>query len=242
MQNLPVPQQQTMSSREIAELVESRHDSVKRTIERCAERGTFTLPPLVETSFKGSDGRGQTASVYNLDKRSSLIVVAQLSPEFTARIVDRWQELEAQSAIPAPQQAPVPLTQAARDFKALFGVARLLGMDKNASAISANQAVAKVTGTNMLQLLGAAHLESAQQVLFFTPTDLGKIIGVGPRKMNLLLAEAGLQAKRGEHWTPLEAAEGFCRIMDTGKRHGDGTMIQQVKWADGVLALVQKAA
>ena len=27
----------TMSSREIAELVESRHDSVKRTIERCAE-------------------------------------------------------------------------------------------------------------------------------------------------------------------------------------------------------------
>ena len=120
--------------------------------------------------------------------------------------------------------------------------ARALGLDKNAAAISANQAVAKLTGTNVMQLLGATHIESAQQVLFFTPTDLGKIIGVGPRQMNLLLAEAGLQAKRGEHWTPLEAAEGFCRIMDTGKRHGDGTMIQQVKWAEGVLALVQKAA
>ena len=90
----------TMSSREIAELVEARHDSVKRTIERCAEKGVFTLPPLVETSFRGIDGRGQTASVYNLDKRSSLIVVAQLCPEFTARIVDRWQQLEAQAAKP----------------------------------------------------------------------------------------------------------------------------------------------
>ena len=40
----------------------------------------------------------KTISVYNLCKRDSLIVVAQLCPEFTARIVDRWQELEAQAA------------------------------------------------------------------------------------------------------------------------------------------------
>lgn len=83
-----------MSSREIAELVESRHDSVKRTIERCAESGAITLPPSVEVSNTGLGPK--TISVYQLDKRSSLIVVAQLSPEFTARIVDRWQELEAQ--------------------------------------------------------------------------------------------------------------------------------------------------
>lgn len=30
-----------------------------------------------------------------LNKRDSLIVVAQNCPEFTARIIDRWQELEA---------------------------------------------------------------------------------------------------------------------------------------------------
>lgn len=140
----------------------------------------------------------------------------------------------------APQAAPI--IQSAKEFKALFGVARLLGMDKNASAISANQAVAKRTGTNMLQLLGATHLENEQQVLFFTPTELGKRVGVSGRGMNMLLAEAGLQAKQGEHWAPLDAAEGFCRVMDTGKRHGDGTMIQQVKWSDGVLPLIQQAA
>ena len=35
---------------------------------------------------------------------------------------------------------------------------------------------------------------------------------------------------------------GYRAVMDTGKRHGDGTMIQQVKWSDGVLPLIQQAA
>ncbi|MCF5965083.1 phage antirepressor KilAC domain-containing protein, partial [Xanthomonas perforans] len=34
-------------------------------------------------------------------KRDSIVVVAQLSPEFTARLVDRWQELERRIAAPA---------------------------------------------------------------------------------------------------------------------------------------------
>ena len=41
-----------------------------------------------------------------------------------------------------------------KEFKALFGVARLIGLDKNAAAISANQAVKKITGMNVLELLG----------------------------------------------------------------------------------------
>jgi hypothetical protein len=27
-------------------------------------------------------------------------------------------------------------------------------------------------------------------------------------------------------------------VLDTGKKHGDGTMVQQVKWADRLLSLV----
>jgi len=34
----------TMSSREIAGLVDSRHDSVKRTIETLGSKGVITLP------------------------------------------------------------------------------------------------------------------------------------------------------------------------------------------------------
>lgn len=81
----------TMSSREIAELVASRHDKVKQSIERLAERGAIALPPLGEYL----DSLGRKASEYRIGKRDSYVIVAQLSPEFTARLVDRWQELEA---------------------------------------------------------------------------------------------------------------------------------------------------
>ncbi|EOD9048659.1 DNA-binding protein, partial [Klebsiella quasipneumoniae] len=36
-------------------------------------------------------------------KRDSIIVVAQLSPEFTARLVDRWKELEEERSRPKSQ-------------------------------------------------------------------------------------------------------------------------------------------
>jgi anti-repressor protein len=84
-------QQQTMTSREIADLVESRHDKVKQSIERLAARHAIGLPPVGEYL----DNLGRPAHEYLLCKRDSYVVVAQLSPAFTARLVDRWQELEA---------------------------------------------------------------------------------------------------------------------------------------------------
>lgn len=82
-----------MSSREIAELVESRHDKVKQSIERLVARGVIVQTPMAdeqETATAPNGGRRTyTTSVYLLDERSSYIVVAQLSPEFTARLVDR---------------------------------------------------------------------------------------------------------------------------------------------------------
>jgi len=106
------PDVKRMTSLEISELVESRHDKVKQSIERLAARAVIELPPMGEVK----NHLGQSVKVYLLDKRSSLIVVAQLSPEFTARVVDRWQELEAQVAAPAfliPQTLPEALRLAA---------------------------------------------------------------------------------------------------------------------------------
>lgn len=83
----------TMSSREIAELVDSRHDKVKQSIERLTEKNVITFTPVGEKSSGGRPG-----TVYHVNKRDSFVVVAQLCPEFTARLVDRWQELEQEKA------------------------------------------------------------------------------------------------------------------------------------------------
>ncbi|QIB36551.1 Rha family transcriptional regulator [Ancylobacter pratisalsi] len=91
----------TMSSREIAELLGNRHDNVKRTIDTLAERGIIGRPQFEDRPFTDAQGKSRSEKVYLVGKRDSYVIVAQLSPEFTAALVDRWQKLEEQHAHPA---------------------------------------------------------------------------------------------------------------------------------------------
>ncbi|EAS1560166.1 DNA-binding protein [Salmonella enterica] len=92
----------SMTSIEIAELVGKRHDNVKRTIETLIFRGVITSPQIEE---KPTAGRPRTYYLFEGEqgKRDSIIVVAQLCPEFTARLVDRWRELEEERRRPKSQ-------------------------------------------------------------------------------------------------------------------------------------------
>ncbi|MCT9497405.1 Rha family transcriptional regulator [Acinetobacter baumannii] len=93
---------QTMTSLEISELVQSEHRAVVLCIERLAKRGIIQLSPMVKVENKQSLSPNRFTNVYEFTgeqgKRDSIIVVAQLCPEFTARLVDRWAELEKQVA------------------------------------------------------------------------------------------------------------------------------------------------
>lgn len=101
-----------MTSRDIADLVGKRHDNVKRTVETLAQAGVIELPQIEEIPtatkpvavyvFSGERGR-----------RDSIVLVAQLSPEFTAALVDRWQALEAGQVPRLPQTLPEALRLAA---------------------------------------------------------------------------------------------------------------------------------
>lgn len=76
-----------MTSLEIAGVVESRHDDVKRSIKRLAERGVIVQPPMADEQSIDSMGRTRTTEVYCIGERDSYVIVAQLSPEFTAKQV-----------------------------------------------------------------------------------------------------------------------------------------------------------
>ena len=105
-----------MTSIEIAEMVGSRHDKVKQSIERLAARGVIRNPPMVVFEKINNLGllRGVEAYVFEGEqgKRDSIVVVAQLSPEFTARLVDRWRELE-ETTVNIPKTLPEALRLAA---------------------------------------------------------------------------------------------------------------------------------
>lgn len=102
--------QVSMTSLQIAELVNSRHDKVKQSIERLAastdkKKAVIALPPM-GVVVNTANNRTYETEVYIFSgeqgKRDTYIVVAQLSPEFTAALVDRWQELESSQSLALP--------------------------------------------------------------------------------------------------------------------------------------------
>lgn len=109
MKEMVVMNKARMTSSEIAELVGKRHDNVKRTIETLVKNGVIQSPQIEEIENKQSLGPRRFSNAYIFEgeqgKRDSIVVVAQLCPEFTARLVDRWMELEEQiKQLEAPQQ------------------------------------------------------------------------------------------------------------------------------------------
>ena len=111
-----------MTSQQIADLVGSRHDTVKKSIERMIGRGVISKPPMAD-GIKAANGVATQVYIFSGEqgRLDSIVVVAQLSPEFTAALVKRWDELErgAAPAIQIPQSFAEALQLAADQAKQL---------------------------------------------------------------------------------------------------------------------------
>ena len=92
----------TMSSREIAELTGKRHDQVLVDIRKLLQSLEIDAP-----EFSGAyvDSRGNSQPCFNLPKRETFILMTGYSIPARAKVIDRWQELEATAALPS--QHPV---------------------------------------------------------------------------------------------------------------------------------------
>lgn len=121
---------QSINSLQISELVQSRHDSVKRTIERLVQQEVIAQPPMVEMQEYKGNARNYDIQVYVFSgeqgKLDSITVVAQLCPAFTARIVKRWQQLEQlvsandyQTLLTQNQTLKTELLKANNDYNAI---------------------------------------------------------------------------------------------------------------------------
>lgn len=108
--NLPIlsTAAQTMSSREIADLVEARHNDVIATIQRLFEKGLLRSSRKSRQEATG----GRPIMVYDLIERDTHLVVAGYSDEHRARIIDHWDQLR-HSVLAIPQTLPEALRLAA---------------------------------------------------------------------------------------------------------------------------------
>lgn len=92
----------TMTSKQIAELTNKRHDHVLRDIKELVDKGVICLPKIGETSdtLKSEqifvlDSQGKKQPAYQLTKRDTLVLTSGYSAQQRAAIIDRWLELES---------------------------------------------------------------------------------------------------------------------------------------------------
>lgn len=186
-------QNQTMSSREIADLVESRHDAVKKSIERLVDRDVIQCPPMA--NFKNINNVEGTE--YLICKRDSYIIVAQLSPEFTAKLVDRWQELESQQI---PKTLPEALRLAADLAERNAALENKIEADAPAVAFFGNYVEAK-----------------SSKCL----SDVAKILRYKPQEFIAMMAYDGVIFKRSGAWVPYQNHIDSGRFtVKTGESNG----------------------
>lgn len=231
--NLPTHTNQplTMSSREIAELLEVRHDSVKRTIERLVSRNVIVQPPMVDEQEADSIGRTRKTSIYKIGKRDSYVIVAQLSPEFTARLVDRWQQLETQNTqLDTMHAIPQTLPDALR-------LAADLADQKTQAEALLLELQPKVQAFDRLQ----HHAEGDLCV-----TDAAKCLKIKPKKLFTWLQAHQWIYRRsgGKHWIAyqnrIQSGVLFHKITTITKPDGTEKVCEQVLITPKGLAKIAK--
>lgn len=103
---------QTMSSREIADLCEKQHGHVKRDIETMCQQIEIDASKFGYTYIDASNRR---QFEYMLDKDLTITLVAGYNAQLRYRIVKRWQELEANATSPVIPQSFADALQLAAD-------------------------------------------------------------------------------------------------------------------------------
>lgn len=161
----------TMTSREIAELLGKQHSNIKISAERLVAAGVIGTLAAQEFTHNGN-----AYTEYLLNKRDSLILVAQNCPEFTARIVDRWQELEAGVAPVLNMRDPRQMAMAAL---------QLIEVNQELQA-TIEQQQRKIT-EDAPKVDGYERIAKSDGSMCIT--DAAKTLQVQPRKLAALLQE-----------------------------------------------------
>lgn len=183
-----------------------------------------------------TNGGNQALSYVNESGLYSLIFGSKLE---SAKEFKRWVTSEVLPSIRKTgsyEAKPVkPVNQLEQQLEVAKFILEAAGITGNQQALSLNNFVKAKTGEDYLALSGA-QLVAPQQKQLLTPTEIGKPLGLSAIKVNKQLEAMGLQYKTEAGWQPTDL--GLKRgavLLDTGKKHSNGTPVRQLKWPCDIL-------
>jgi len=234
-------------SRNVAEHFEKEHKNVLRAIDDLVAQNSATKNMFYETS---REYRGQSFRYFLMNRDGfSLLVMGFTGAkalEWKLKYIDAFNAME--KTIKTPRLTPNPhyrtrmigtairdVGKTSEELEKVFGVAH--GM---ALAVSMNL-VGEAYGVDMAPC--KALLPAAEEVSYLNATDIAERIGLkyktgkpNAAAANQLLAERGLQEKRGKDWHLTESgkAYGEAKPYERGGHSG-----YQIMWRDEVIAALK---
>lgn len=129
------------------------------------------------------------------------------------------------------------------DMRAIQVILEAVGIKGNQLALGLSNAYRVRRGLPALESTGIELIAPTQSQLL-TPTQIGKQLSppLSARKANNLLELAGYQTKEESTglWSPTQQGlDAGVVLVDTGKRHGSGTPVRQLKWPQTIVPCVQ---
>jgi prophage antirepressor-like protein len=180
-------------------------------------------------------GRPQKTRVINEPDLYRLVIKSTLP---AAERFEAWVMEEVLPTLRKTGTYTMPSTndQSLITYKLALEVATLMGFTGNQALLSADNYVRASYGTSVVDRMIPSGLIAQRKELTFTPTELGKLNNppLSAIKFNLMLAGAGLQTRSEYGYEPTDLGLQHCEVLDTQKRHSDGTAVKQIKWFKSV--------
>lgn len=108
--------------------------------------------------------------------------------------------------------------------------------DANQKALGANALTERITGVDVLGVMGLKHLVAPQQTVLLTPTEIGERLGeFSARFINARLLEHGFQSGSPGAWEPTEKGVAAGGVMvDVARGNGTGNS-RQLRWSSNII-------
>ena len=160
-----------------------------------------------------------------------------------AKAFSRWVRHEV---LPQIRKTGNYSTKNAREVSATDSIsaARIIfetaGIVGNQAALALDKVYRTYTGRSALKS-GEIQLEAPTKNQLLTPTEIGKHLGLSPRRVNAILEKIGFQEKtENGKWQPIDQGKKYGVMLDVGKKYSDGTPVRQLKWSSEILGIMEE--
>ena len=217
--------------------------SIKNIHHRNKERLDKFSTSIKVIRVEGERSVAREVTLYNF---KGLLEICRFSNQPKANDVMDWlwnvaDEIRRTGSFSLKKEDPALPSGVLDGAKFIFETA---GIKDNQLTLALDKVYKSYTGRSAL-LAGEIQLEAPVKEQALTPSELAEVIGFGSRKkggrnINMLLETLNFQRKIAGSWEPIERGLKYAVVLDTNKKHSDGTPVRQVKWNSSIIPVLKE--